>query len=223
MTLVAVDPQHSGGQNVARSLPQTGTVHSRLILPEDAAGGYAVAAVRQAPPMETTPAITSDTVAAGEPLEAPRPRIYTVEPNDSLRKIARKLYGPQHEEQYGQIFEANRHILHDEEIVFVGQKLTIPPLPGAQPVARSASDAGQQRYREMDLAQIRKYFDQAQTTQPPVGRIYVVRQGDNLTRIARRVLHDDSRQAVMKIYNANRDTLTSPHVLPVGAELKIPS
>jgi nucleoid-associated protein YgaU len=54
-------------------------------------------------------------------------------------------------------------------------------------------------------------------------RCYVVRRGDNLTDIARRLLRDDSPAAVQKLYGANRDRLQSPHQLPVGLELAVPS
>jgi len=73
-------------------------------------------------------------------------------------------------------------------------------------------------YREMDLDELGSHFARA-----PSGRAYVVRRGDNLTKIARRMLNDDSRAAVMRIFQANADKLTDPDNLPVGVELRIPS
>jgi len=51
---------------------------------------------------------------------------------------------------------------------------------------------------------------------------YVVRKNDNLTKIAKRMLQTDSREAVEAIYAANRDRLVSKDRLRVGQELKIP-
>jgi len=53
--------------------------------------------------------------------------------------------------------------------------------------------------------------------------VYVVRKGDTLRQIARQTLQDDSRQAVLRIYNANRGKLANPDSLEIGQELRIPS
>ncbi len=167
-----------------------------------------------------------------------RPRIYTVQPNDSLRKIARKVYGPDREGLYRKIFQANRNILSDESMVHIGQELVIPALPVEAPpqqagvpgqLARQSppgapTGPGPRRYEEMNLRQLRSHFASGSQQRPrPSGRIYVVREGDNLSRIARKMLKDDSRSAVKRIYDANRDRLTSPDLLSVGIELRIPS
>lgn len=49
---------------------------------------------------------------------------------------------------------------------------------------------------------------------------HVVVDGDSLERLAGRYLDDPHRGT--EIYNLNRDVLTSPDVLPIGVELKIP-
>jgi nucleoid-associated protein YgaU len=51
-------------------------------------------------------------------------------------------------------------------------------------------------------------------------RTHIVVDGDSLERLAARYL-DDPRRA-LEIYQANRELLTSPDLLPIGAELKIP-
>ena len=51
-------------------------------------------------------------------------RYYTVEKGDSLSKIAKAFYGdPQ---KYPAIFEANRPMLKDPDLIYPGQKLRIP-------------------------------------------------------------------------------------------------
>jgi len=160
-------------------------------------------------------------------------RKVTVRPNDNLIKIARRVYGSGHERQYKRIFAANRNILSDESTLLPGQVLVIPPLAGAGQTApaRKAGESpssaeGRLRYRTMDLAQLQKRFSPArQTPTGKSGRLYVVRvvrRGDTLSGIARHVLKDDSRSAVMKIYKANRDKIPDPDVLPVGVKLRIP-
>ncbi len=55
---------------------------------------------------------------------------------------------------------------------------------------------------------------------PAAVRIHVVIDGDSLARLAGRYLDDPHRGE--DIYRLNRDVLSSPDLLPIGAELKIP-
>ncbi len=159
-------------------------------------------------------------------------RKYTVKPSDMLIKIARKVYGPGHEDEYKRIYQANRNILSSESLVIAGQELVIPPLSDAREVRPQQRQAAQspthrrrasEGYRQMGLDELRRHFSAGRGDQAASGRVYVIRRGDNLTGIARRYLKDDSKEAVMKIYNANRDKLSSPDVLPVGVRIVIPS
>ncbi len=132
------------------------------------------------------------------------PRTYVVKPNDSLIRIAAKVYGPAHRREYMRIYEANRDKLADPSIVVVGQELVIPPLAAAvtgplpNSLARPVAGAA------------------------PTGHTYVTKRGDNLTKIARNMLNDGSHAAVMRIVAANKDRLSDPDRLPVGVELVIP-
>jgi len=54
----------------------------------------------------------------------PQQRTYTVQPGDSLSKIAKQFYGNANE--YNKIFEANRNILKDPNKISPGQTLKIP-------------------------------------------------------------------------------------------------
>jgi nucleoid-associated protein YgaU len=49
----------------------------------------------------------------------------------------------------------------------------------------------------------------------------VVHNGDTLGRLARRYLGDEGR--ALEIFDLNRDVLSNPHLLPIGAELRIPA
>lgn len=51
-------------------------------------------------------------------------------------------------------------------------------------------------------------------------RTHVVHSGDSLERLAKRYLGDEGR--AIEIFDLNREILENPHLLPIGAELKIP-
>jgi nucleoid-associated protein YgaU len=53
-------------------------------------------------------------------------RIYTVVSGDSLSKIAKREYGDM--QKWKQIYEANRDIIKDPNLIYPGQKLKLPPL-----------------------------------------------------------------------------------------------
>ena len=58
----------------------------------------------------------------------PEAKIYTVQPGDTLSKIAKQLYG--NANSYMKIFEANKDKLSDPNMIQVGQVLKIPCLSG---------------------------------------------------------------------------------------------
>lgn len=55
---------------------------------------------------------------------AAEPIVYTVQPGDTLSKIARNYYGDAN--QYTRIFEANRDKLDNPNVIRPGQRLVIP-------------------------------------------------------------------------------------------------
>ncbi|MHC4716207.1 MAG: LysM peptidoglycan-binding domain-containing protein, partial [Planctomycetota bacterium] len=121
--------------------------------------------------------------------------------------------------KYRLIFEANRDKLTDENSLQVGQELVIPPLPGAGTPGRRPAPASPARptamrhYREVGLTELPGHLRR---------RWHVVRPGDRLTDIARRQMNDGSVRAVQRLYEANRDRIADPDVLPVGLRLRIP-
>ena len=52
-------------------------------------------------------------------------KIYEVKPGDSLSKIAKKEYGNAND--WRKIFEANRDIIKNPDLIHPGQTLKIPP------------------------------------------------------------------------------------------------
>ena len=57
---------------------------------------------------------------------APEAQFYTVQSGDSLSKIAKQFYGDA--SKYPAIFEANKPMLKDPDLIYPGQNLRIPPL-----------------------------------------------------------------------------------------------
>lgn len=65
-------------------------------------------------------------VAEQEEEEAPEAQFYTVVSGDTLGKIAKSFYG--NAMKYPVIFEANRPMLKDPNLIYPGQVLRIPPV-----------------------------------------------------------------------------------------------
>ncbi len=59
-----------------------------------------------------------------DPTLAPKQKMYTVAAGDSLSKIAKHFYGNVNE--YMKIYEANKNVLSDPNVVKIGQELVIP-------------------------------------------------------------------------------------------------
>jgi nucleoid-associated protein YgaU len=57
---------------------------------------------------------------------APEAAFYTVQPGDTLWKIAEAQYGDGG--KYAAIFEANRPMLENPDLIYPGQSLRIPPV-----------------------------------------------------------------------------------------------
>ena len=166
--------------------------------------------------------------AAIKDSRGPPKRYYTVRTNDTLIKIARKVYGRGGGRYYKRIYRANTNILEDESVVYAGQNLLIPPLRGRSGKSNGVRSASPARYEQMDLTQLREHFSahsaDSAIKSPQALRqvVYIVREGDTLTSIASRTLNDGGRSGVAKMFQANRDKLQSPDELLVGMTLRIP-
>ena len=211
-----VAPQRSGGGFVSSEVVRNAQPDADRRLQADATVPGEVSAVRHRP----------QDVVVDRTDPAPANRTYTVEPNDSLIRIAKKVYGPAHARQYKRIYQANRDKLPNEATVYVGQQLVIPPLPGesvaagpVSPERRAPTLAATRGYREVTIEQLPSHIAGRASRR----RVYVVQRGDNLTKIARKVLNDDSRAAVRRLHEANKDRIADPDRLSVGVELEIPS
>jgi nucleoid-associated protein YgaU len=100
--------------------PQSGTV----TLSGDAASAEAM---QKAVLMAGNVQGVSQVEVAGlqHPPEQEQVEYYIIERGDTLSKIARQFYGDAN--KYPRIFEANREVIKDANLIFPGQKIRIPP------------------------------------------------------------------------------------------------
>ncbi len=173
--------------------------------------------------------------------------MYRVRPDDTLIGIARKAYGPENGHLWVRIRDANRDRITDPSAIPVGATLRIPTLStdvaqrspdaatgAAVPPARSRRPAGGQT-ASVGIEGLREWLGVGSRGTSPSAdrgqgqpsrrrsRVYVTRRGDNLTTIAREQMGDDSAEAIDRLFKANRNRLNSPHIVPVGVRLRIPS
>jgi nucleoid-associated protein YgaU len=59
------------------------------------------------------------------PAPAPEVEYYTIVSGDSLSKIAKSFYA--NAMDYPKLFEANREVIKDPDLIYPGQKIRIPP------------------------------------------------------------------------------------------------
>lgn len=148
------------------------------------------------------------------------PKAYVVSEGDTLADIAKKFYGPEEGNKranIAKIFEANRQLLKTVDAIYVGQKLAIPPLVASQADKTESTFADSIFEKVKSIG--RKHFstrpDKANQSVP-----YVVREDDNLWRIATEQLGNGSRYR--EISKLNTSVLKDENDLTVGMLLRMP-
>ncbi len=118
-------------------------------------------------------------------------QIYTVQAGDTLEAIAGKVYGDR--SQWSSLAQANReHLGRPPYVLAVGEKIVIPPREEAAKIHSVSPDA--------------------------TDGTYTVVSGDSLGVIARKVYGSSRRW--QRLYDLNRDRLSSPSALRVGQKLR---
>lgn len=136
-------------------------------------------------------------------------RKYKVEPGDTLSSIATKMYGTANKAAREAIVAANPSLKDNPNLVIEGRTYTIPTLETAAQIRPAASDQPFATPVKQDKAQI------------PNESVYVVKEGDNLTRIANEMC--GTATAVAAIKELNRDLLNGSDVIRPGMKLKLPA
>jgi nucleoid-associated protein YgaU len=159
--------------------------------------------------------------------ESPRPslpKFYVVTEDDSLGlvSVARKFYGPEQGNKkinIDRIFEANKNLLKSPDEIFVGQKLTIPPLVNLEAETKETgstfADSILEKVKSIGK-NLSNHSEKKEQTVP-----YIVQEDDNLWRIAVKQLGDGSRYKEISRLNAN--ILEDENNLTVGMLLRMPT
>ena len=157
-----------------------------------------------------------------EPVKPSLPKIYTVGEGDTLADIAKKFYGPEQGNKtanVAKVFEANRQLLKAIDEIYVGQKLIIPPLGSSEPDKNSSTSFSSSIFEKIkSIGRKRLLTD---TNNEKQGGQYIVREGDNLWRIAVKKLGDGSRYE--EISKLNTNILKDEDNLIVGMLLIMPA
>ena len=177
--------------------------------------------VTKAPSIEELINAAADEPARAEPAKA-KPqkqavaRIYEVADGDNLASIAKKVYGEEEGNKMAnieRIFKANRAVMKSIDKLDIGQKLMIPTLD-------SENDEGffSALFEKVNGIGSRRAVTESRSTAPE--KRYVVKEGDNLWRIAATELGDGNRHE--EIFKLNRDILKNKSSLSVGMSLRMP-
>ncbi|MCA9232273.1 MAG: hypothetical protein KDA57_16620 [Planctomycetales bacterium] len=115
-----------------------------------------------------------------------------------------------HESSAASFDLANHPALANESTAFISQPVTpstFPPAPVGtkQPASRPAYKTAERNQPELEK---------------PREIIHIVHNTDTLEKLAERYLGDAGR--ALEIFDLNRELLSNPHLLPIGAKLRIP-
>lgn len=154
-------------------------------------------------------------------VEPGRPKTYVVAEGDNLASIAKMFYGDQHGNKIKnitRIFEANRKLLKSPSEIYVGQELIIPPLETTQDKDEAKSIFPDKLFEK--VKSIGQRHLSAETVETKQSRVYVVREGDSLWKIAAEQLGDGDLYT--EISELNSDILEDEDTLFVGMRLRLP-
>jgi nucleoid-associated protein YgaU len=164
------------------------------------------------PPTRTAPeAVVSAVPVRPEPKPEPA-KTHVIEAGDTISSLAVKYYGSARYTNY--ILQANKQI-EDPRRIFVGTKITIPPLPREA----SGSAAGSSGGATTGLTRVSA--SPGPRVQPPGTKPYVVQKGDTWNSLARRFLGDESRGPELFEQN-RRSPADSLHMLRAGDTIYVP-
>ena len=150
---------------------------------------------------------------------------YVVQEGDSLGSISKKFYGEElgnKKVNIDNIFAANKGALKSVDAIYVGQKLIIPAIEGsAVEVSKEDKPLGSSMLEKVKQIGQR---DLSSKKEEPVAKVagsnYVVKEGDNLWKIAHKELGDGNR--FTEIVKMNSAVLKNKDSIVVGMTLVLP-
>ncbi|MDW8261921.1 MAG: LysM peptidoglycan-binding domain-containing protein [Phycisphaerales bacterium] len=178
---------------------------------EAARHGESVVPVNSASTLRGAPARPESTSTAASPGGSASFRYtrYKAEPGDTLSRIATKMYGTNTKALRDAIIQANPSLRENPDLVIVGRTYLIPA-PGVGIVEGAPVDPA---------SVAAPAFPTALPAAPAA--TYVVKEGDNLTRIAIEQCGDESALPALK--ELNRELLNGSDLIRPGMKLKLPA
>lgn len=175
-------------------------------------------AVESGPPLSArkqtvfSKAPADDSASASAAPAARSGQLHKVRDGDTLSSLARHYLGSS--KRFLEIYEANRELLSNPDLLPIGAELKIPL---AEVAVRTTAPAAR-----VDPPLTPLPARPTERPQPSSGkrRTYRVKLGDTLDAIAKRFYGDGDRYA--EIYEANRERLKAPADLREGLLLEIP-
>lgn len=150
------------------------------------------------------------------PAATPSPR-YTTKPGDTLTRIVAAHYGRPAPAVINAVFEANRTVLSDPDMLPVNVELVLPPIRG---IARSTPPNDGSHGARSTQPAAQSAGDRTQTDAGS-SRWYQIRKDDRYISIAREQLGDTNRWR--EIYELNKDKFPDPQRIREGVRIKLPS
>jgi|GEM_PF-2393993 len=178
-------------------------------------------------------------------VEAPKGIEHTIVAGDSLDKLARKYLGASTKENRAKIIAANKGILKDEKTVLVvGKKLMMPvepkketavtldlakstdhPVPAIEPAKKDAKVVleGPAKKEVTTAKKDEPKVVEAKKEEPKKdnGGWYIVKKGDTLAAIAKRVSAKDPKGALNQLMKLNG--IKDANAIREGQKLKLPT
>ncbi len=164
-----------------------------------------------------------------------RGRRYTIREKDSLTVLSRRFYGSA--QHWRRIFDANRGVIRDPDLLVVGKEIVIPEPPGGAP----ATDPGRRPSSPVpapvpappsepeprdppvisvtadQLAQVLGNHSDLVEAPAPNPSTYVVQPGDSFHRIAEKVYGDESLGRLLHLRNEH--LVPDPLLLQAGQRI----
>jgi nucleoid-associated protein YgaU len=180
------------------------------------------------PRTETMPPVTpaAEKAVVEEPkrVQSAWPKTYVVQTNDNLGDIAKKFYGPElgnKKASVDRIFEANRGQLTSPDEIYVGQKLVIPAPLAASTSAESKPSSVLSGPMFEKVESVGRKPLSSDSGRGETSRLYVVKDGDSLWKIAAEQLGNASRYK--EIVKLNPGIISDENDLDVGTRLRLPA
>lgn len=163
------------------------------------------------PPAPAEPQPATAVLAARATASQPQSTEYVIESGDTLIAIAEEFFDTAGDDEVALILAANPHLGGDPDRIHAGQTIEIP-VP-SRPLARSSAGDDAAGGRVATAAAV-----EAPREEDSGPHYYTVRKNDSLSRIARRLLGDESRWKEIKRLNGIEQ---SGRIYP-GMVIKLP-